>query len=87
MAMVADFILLSTLHGDGAAVTEDYGAVASMVVDTMVVDTMAAVTAVDITDPTASTVLRETEVPSVQAMQAEAIIAVDQEEEPTMVPG
>lgn len=82
MAMVADFILLSTLHGDGAAVTEDYGAVASMVVDTM-----AAVTAVDITDPTASTVLRETEVPSVQAMQAEAIIAVDQEEEPTMVPG
>lgn len=84
MAGVADFILLSILHGDGAAVMADYGAVATMAEAITVAVTGVAAMAVT-TDQTAFTALRETEVLTVQAIRAEAIIAAA-EEAAIMVP-
>ena len=80
MAGAVDFILLSILHGDGAAVMADYGAVASMAVAITAADTGVVVTVADITDPTAFTALSATEVPTDQATRAEATITDPEEE-------
>ena len=77
MAGVADFILLSILPGDGAAVMADYGAE----VTTEVV-IMAEVT-VEVTTEIVLIVLRETGDHNVQAILEEVII-LGQEEVPIM---